>query len=107
MFLVVPSECYEMFPLVLAEAYATGLPVIGSRLGGVGAVIVDGQTGLHARPADADDLATKVEWAVSHPHALTEMRGHARAEFEARYTPERNYQMLMEIYDRARSVAVA
>jgi len=106
MFLVVPSECYEMFPLVLAEAYATGLPVIGSRLGSVGAVVVDGQTGLCVRPADPDDLAAKVEWAVSHPDELAEMRTNARAEFEAKYTPERNYQMLMEIYDQARAAAV-
>jgi len=106
MFLVVPSEWYEMFPLVLAEAYATGLPVIGSRLGSVGAVVVDGQTGLCVRPADPDDLAAKVEWAVSHPDELAEMRTNARAEFEAKYTPERNYQMLMEIYDQARAVAV-
>ncbi len=29
------------------------------------------------------------------------MRKEARAEYEAKYTAERNYQMLMEIYQRA------
>jgi glycosyltransferase involved in cell wall biosynthesis len=105
--LVVPSEWYEMFPLVLAEAYATGLPVIGSRLGSVGEIIDDGRTGLHVRPGDAEDLATKVEWAFSHPKELAEMRTHARAEYEAEYTPDSNYHRLMEIYEGARSVRVS
>jgi len=105
--LVLPSECYEMFPLVLAEAFATGLPVIGSQHGSVGAIIDDGCTGLHVRPGDPDDLAAKVDWAFSHPSELAEMRTNARAAFEARYTPEVNYQMLMRIYGRARSAGVA
>ena len=37
--LVVPSECYETFGLVVAEVYAAGLPVIGSRHGSIGAII--------------------------------------------------------------------
>ncbi len=104
--LIVPSECYETFGLVIAEAYAAGLPVVGSRLGSIGVAIDDQRTGLHVSPGDPGDLAAKVEWAFSHPHELAEMRTNARAEFEAKYTPERNYQMLMEIYDQARAVAV-
>lgn len=106
MFLVVPSECYEMGPLVIAEAYAAGLPVIGSRHGSLGALIDDQRTGLHVRPGDPDDLAAKVEWAMAHPQALAQMRKQARAEFEAKYTADRNHDALVEIYDRARSVAV-
>ena len=103
--LIVPSECYETFGLVIAEAYAAGLPVVGSRLGSIGAAIDDRRTGLHANPGDPGDLAAKVEWVFSHPHELAEMRAHARAEFEAKYTAERNHQMLTEIYDQVRSVA--
>ena len=104
--LVLPSECYEMFPLVLAEASAAGLPVIGSRHGSIGAIIDDGRTGLHVRPGAPDDLASKVEWAFSHPRELAAMRTNARAAFEARYTPDVNYELLMGIYDRARNGAV-
>ena len=103
--LIVPSECYETFGLVIAEAYAAGLPVVGSRLGSIGAAIDDRRTGLHANPGDPGDLAAKVEWVFSHPHERAEMRAHARAEFEAKYTAERNHQMLTEIYDQVRSVA--
>jgi len=38
-----------------------------------------------------------------HPRELAVMRTIARATFEARYTPDVNYELLMAIYDRARS----
>ncbi len=105
--LVLPSECYEMFPLVLAEASAAGLPVIGSRHGSVGAIIDDGRTGLHVRPGDPEDLASKIEWAFSHPSELATMRTNAREVFETRYTPAVNYDLLMGIYDRVRNPVAA
>ncbi len=105
--LVVPSECYETFGLVVAEAYAAGLPVIGSRHGSVGAIIDDGRTGLHVRPGDPEDLANKVEWAFSHQSELATMRTNARAAYEAHYTPAVNYDLLMGIYDRVRNGVAA
>lgn len=98
--LIFPSLCYENFPLVMVEAFAHGLPVIASQLGAMGEIIKHGRTGLHFRPGDAEDLAAKVEWAWTHPAEMENMGRAARAEYEAKYTPERNYQMLMNIYDR-------
>jgi glycosyltransferase involved in cell wall biosynthesis len=99
--LVVPSRCYEAFPVVLAEAYAAGLPVIASGHGSLGGLIDDERTGLLFRPGDAEDLAAKVMWALTRPRQLAEMRIEARAEFVAKYTAERNYSALMKIYERA------
>jgi glycosyltransferase involved in cell wall biosynthesis len=42
-----------------------------------------------------------VRWAASHPDALAELGRNARAEYEAKYTPERNLEMLLGIYERA------
>lgn len=98
-FLVFPSEWYETFGRVAIEAFAKGTPVIAASIGAVGEVTLDGRTGLHFRPGDPQDLAAKVEWLLSHPQELARMRREARAEYEAKYTAERNYQMLMEIYE--------
>lgn len=57
--------------------------------------------GDNSRPGDPEDLAAKVEWLLAHPRELARMRQEARAEYEAKYTAERNYQMLMEIYQQA------
>lgn len=96
--LVVPSEWYETFGRVVVEAYAKGTPVIASNIGAIAELVEHERSGLLFTPGDADDLASKVEWAWSHPNELAAMRREARAEYEAKYTAERNYQMLMDIY---------
>lgn len=99
--LIFPSEWYEGFPMTLAEAFATGLPVIASRLGAMAELVDEGRAGLLFEPGNPEDLAAKVEWAWSHPEAMAEMGREARREYEAKYTAERNYEMLMEIYRKA------
>lgn len=98
-FLVFPSGLYESFPMVIVEAFACGIPVIASRLGAAQEIVEDGRTGLHFTPGDPDDLAAKVAWAWTHPEEMAAMGRAARAEYEAKYTSGRNYQMLMEIYE--------
>jgi glycosyltransferase involved in cell wall biosynthesis len=100
-FLVFPSQWYEGFPMTIVEAYACGTPVIASRLGAMQEIVHDGRSGLHFAPGDADDLAKKVQWAWAHPYEMREMGQNALAEFEAKYTAERNYEMLMDIYRQA------
>jgi glycosyltransferase involved in cell wall biosynthesis len=102
-FLVLPSTCYEMFPMTLVEAYANGLPVLGSRLGGLESLIDDGVTGLAFAPGDAADLRAKAAWAAAHPAETARMGAQARAAYEARYTAQHNYENLMAIYERARA----
>jgi glycosyltransferase involved in cell wall biosynthesis len=96
--LIFPSVWYEGFPMVLAEAYAVGLPVIASDLGSMSSLVVHGRTGLRFPPGDPEELASQVEWISTHSADLQRMRTEARAEFEAKYTAERNYQLLMDIY---------
>ena len=98
--LILPSNCYENFPMTIAEAYACGTPVIASRLGAMAELVADGRTGWHFFPGNADDLAKKVEWAWAHSDEMLEMGWNARAEYEAKYTAKRNYKMLMEVYQR-------
>lgn len=100
-FLIVSSECYENCPMGIVEAFACGVPVIGSALGAMQRMVDDGRTGLHFSPANPTDLAAKVEWAWSHRPQMREMGRAARLEFEAKYTAEKSYLQLMEIYQRA------
>ena len=46
-----------------------------------------------------------MEWAWEHPKELSQMGRNARAEFEAKYEPQKNYKMLMEIYERATAIS--
>ena len=102
MFLIFPSKWYETFGRVAVEAFAKGTPVIASNLGAIAELVEDGRTGLHFRPSDPIDLATQVEKAMNSPQELNQMRQAARAEFEAKYTAEKNYHQLLKIYEIAR-----
>jgi glycosyltransferase involved in cell wall biosynthesis len=97
-FLVFPSVWYEPFGLTIVEAFASGLPVVASRLGSMAEIVQDGVTGLHFEAGSAGDLTAKVEWAWNHPEELACMGRAARAEYEAKYQPSTNYEMLMDIY---------
>lgn len=99
--LLIPSECYETFGRVGMEALAAGTPLIASKIGAVAELVEPGVTGLHVQPGDPEDLAARVTWTLDHPAAWTNMRQNARAAFEANYTADRNYEMLMQIYEDA------
>jgi glycosyltransferase involved in cell wall biosynthesis len=99
--LVFPSECYESFGMAIIEALASGVPVICCRLGSMREIIADGRTGLHSEPGNAEDLAEKVDWAWNNPVRLRVMVKEARQVYEERYTAEKNYTLLMEIYRSA------
>jgi glycosyltransferase involved in cell wall biosynthesis len=102
-FLVFPSELYETFGLVVAESFAKGTPVIASKIGAIAELVDHGRTGLHFRPSDPEDLAAQINWVLEHPSELDRMSREARAEFETKFTAERNYQALMRIYQTAAS----
>jgi glycosyltransferase involved in cell wall biosynthesis len=104
-FLIFPSQCYENFPRVIVEAFAKGVPVLGSDLGSIRELVENGRTGILFRPGNIEDLAQKAEWLFSHPDEMEAMSVAARLTFEAKYTADRNYEELMRIYDSAISIS--
>jgi glycosyltransferase involved in cell wall biosynthesis len=99
--LVFPSMSYEGVPMVIMEAFATGLPVVASDLGTMSSLVQHGRTGLLFRVGDAASLAHQVEWISTHSGERRQMRLNARAEFDAKYTADKNYDALMNIYQTA------
>ena len=106
MFLVFPSKWYETFGRVAIEAFAKGTPVIASDIGAISEIVVNGKTGLHFQPGFVEDLVDKVKWVLANPQKLTQMRREARLEFEAKYTAQKNYEQLIEIYTNAKIASV-
>lgn len=97
---VLPSRS-EGLPLVIAEAMATALPVVASRVGGVPAVIDEGRTGLLVEPGDEAGLRAALI-------ALRDDRAHAsrigcaaRKEAMARFSSERMAREYLAVYRRA------
>jgi glycosyltransferase involved in cell wall biosynthesis len=99
-FVIVPSQCYENFPMTIVESFATGTPVICSQLGAMQTIVENRRTGLFFEPGNSDDLAQKVAWAWAHPGPMRVIGAEARREYEHRYTAEKNYEILSDIYQR-------
>lgn len=55
--LAVPSIWLETGPLVVLEAHASSVPVIGSNLGGIAERVIDGRNGVLVPPGSVDDLS--------------------------------------------------
>lgn len=97
-FLVFPSLWYENFPIVLLEAFASGVAVITSDFG-VAKEIVDHQkTGLHYKSGRIDNFISTINWAWKNPEILLQYGLNARDVFKERYSAKQNYNQLMSIY---------
>lgn len=98
-FLVFPSEWYEAFPMAIVEAFSMGAPVVASRLGAQAELVRDGETGLLFTPGDPHDLSSKVQWLWDRPGETARMQKNARLEYEQKYTPQKNLETLIRIYE--------
>ena len=103
--LVVPSMWYEGFPMVVLEAFASGTPVIASRIGSLADIVDDGVTGILVEPGDATALAAALSWALTHEGDLRRMGIAARQQFDERYAAPRHLAALMALYGSVRPAA--
>jgi glycosyltransferase involved in cell wall biosynthesis len=101
--LILPSVCYEAFPLVVLEAYSLGVPMIASRAGALESIVEDGKTGLLFAPADPLDLRAKAGWVWSRPDVASDLGRNARSLYLERYTGAVNYHLLRAVYALAGS----
>jgi glycosyltransferase involved in cell wall biosynthesis len=97
--LVLPSIWYEGFPMVCAEAYSLGLPILCSRIGGLPEIVLEGITGDHFSPGDATGLAVALRRFHAGTLGRDQLRQAARQLYLDKYSEKRNYEMLMSIYN--------
>ena len=72
--LAVPSLWLENSPLVIHEAYMAGVPVVGSRIGGIADLVADGRNGCLYEPTSAQALTAALLTLIEHPDRLNEFR---------------------------------
>jgi len=107
-FLVVPSRCYESSPpRVIIEAFACGLPVVGSAIGAIEEVVEKSNAGRLFAPGSADQLRATITTLISDGSALGGLSTRAREYYRQHFTPERSYEQLREIYEQCIRTAVS
>lgn len=72
--LVCPSIWWENSPLVIHEAFAAGVPVICSGIGGMAELVEDGVNGFHYTAGDGEDLARKLKILIDDRTQLDRLR---------------------------------
>ena len=95
---VIPSICFENFPVVAAEAYGAGCPVVASAHGGLTSSVDDGAPGRLVAPGDAGALAATLDALNAAPGAAACMGQEGRARYERELAPAANYAQLARIY---------
>lgn len=103
--LVLPSEWFEGFPMVVREAFAFGTPAAVSNIGPLPSIVCEGENGTVFEPANPDSLLKTVQKVWYERGELERLSGKARESFEALYTENANYKTLMMIYEQAIQVS--
>ena len=91
-----PSLWEDALPLAVMQPMALGLPVVGSRVGGIPEMIEDGRTGVLVPPNDVDALAQALERLLDDPAARQAMGAAARRRVAEVFTPEQQIAALTE-----------
>ena len=96
----------EGLGMVLLEAAASGVPVIGSRQGGIPEAVIDGRTGFLVPERDADALARRMLELLDDSEARHRMGAEGRAHVERNFNVHRQTAVLEDLYDAVLSDAV-
>jgi glycosyltransferase involved in cell wall biosynthesis len=97
--IAVPSHVEPLGNATL-EAMAAGRPVIGSRVGGIPEMIVDGETGMLVPPSDPPALADAIARVVQDASLRAGMARAARARARKAFGIDVHGQRLQSCYDR-------
>lgn len=89
----------EGLGMVLLEAAATGLPIIGSRVGGIPECILDGRTGFLVPERDEHALAQRMTELLDDPVKRRQMGIAGRALVERQFDIQRQTEALERLYD--------
>ncbi|MBI5134974.1 glycosyltransferase family 4 protein [Candidatus Uhrbacteria bacterium] len=99
-FVVLPTQWYEVSPMVIGEAAAHGKCVVASTIGGLPELIDNGSTGMLVEPANIALWAQRIQWLAEHPADAARMGQNAQARY-ASNTMEKHLEEIERVYEMA------
>jgi glycosyltransferase involved in cell wall biosynthesis len=94
------SSKEEGLGLVIAEAMASGVPVVSTDCGGPSTLIAEGKTGYLTPVGDPDALADRMQTVLENPDHARELGERGRARIEEHFSEEAAGQKFLEVYDQ-------
>lgn len=99
---VVPSVYLDPLPTVVLEAMACSKPVVGSCLGGIPEMVVDGETGYLVDPRDAELFARRVAEVLGDTALQHTLGQNGYDRIGTHFSLEKQVSTVLEWYEQSR-----
>lgn len=96
--LIFTSIWYEGMPMTILESFSTGTPVIAPNIGGPNEIVQDHINGLIYEANNLSSLSNKIDILAYDNKMHKQLCLGARKSYEQRYSLDKNYELLMNIY---------
>lgn len=93
---------YDAAPRSVLEALGAGVPVISTRVGGIPALVADGNAGLLAESGDADGLAANLVAVASNPALRSRISQAGLARFSSNYSISAMGDRIIRLYSQVK-----
>lgn len=100
----VPSIWFEGFPMVIAEAFAHGTPIVASDIGALPTIVNHRSNGLVFPSGEVDGFRKVILELLSDRHLLRALSQGALKSFFSRYSESSNYRTLIDVYRAAQKI---
>lgn len=99
--LVLATTVPEGFGRVIIEAFASGVPVVATSVGGVTEIIRDGENGLLVPPEDPQSMSEAIVRILKDRGLAKELTQRARKDAEERFNLDRMVTETLRVYEEA------
>jgi glycosyltransferase involved in cell wall biosynthesis len=99
-FVIVPSIWYENCPYSIIEALTLGKPVVGSKIGGIPELVIDGENGFTYEYNNIQELANKLQILFKDNELVKSMGDKAKNNAKKLYSKNTYYDKIIKIYEQ-------
>ena len=99
--LIIPSKCYEGFPMTIAESFSLGVPVLSSNIGNHASIVNNANGGCLYELNNYESFKQGIKNIVKNNKKYS---NNANEYYKNNLMSEKNYKELINIYERAKYI---